>query len=391
MEYDVIVIGLGAMGSSTTYQLAKKGKKVLGIDQHDPPHTLGSSHGESRIIRKAIAEGEEYVPLVLRSYEIWKELEKESGEDLLTETGILIMASNATDKPNKFLDSTKLAAEHYSIKHRNLDAGDVQKEFSQFKLQGDEKGYFEDEAGFLRPELCVSTQLRLAKRHGAGVQVNEKLLSYEADENRVTVTTDKGTYHAKQIVLTVGPRIKDFLPEQYEKDINIYRQVLYWFEVEGNADKFRLGNFPVFNWEFNTAHEDFIYGFPIIDGSNAVKLATEQYADTTNPDEVDREVSEVEIKNMYEQYVKPYMPDLTSNCVRAEACMYSVAPDWGFVIDRHPEHHNVVIASPCSGHGFKHSAAIGEVLADLSTDSVPKVDISRFSFSAMEDRLRHTK
>lgn len=386
MNYDVIVVGLGAMGSATVCQLAKRGKKVLGIDQYDPPHTFGSSHGESRIIRKAIAEGEEYVPLVLRSYEIWKEIEEESGEDLLTETGIIIMASNAVDKPNKFLESTKIAARRYGIKHRTLGLSDIESEYPQFKLQGNEKAYFESEAGFLRPELCVSAQLKLAKKHGAEIHVNEKMTSYKADENGVIVTTNKGTYRAKQAVLTVGPWVQEFLPEQYQKDVNIYRQVLYWFEVKGNADKYRLGNFPVFNWEFNTTHEDFIYGFPIIDGSNNVKVATEQYADTTNPDDVNREVSEAEIEKMYKQYIKPYLPELSSNCVRAEACMYTVAPDWDFVIDRHPEEHNVIIASPCSGHGFKHSAAIGEVLADLSTDTNPRVDISKFSFAAMEKR-----
>lgn len=390
MEYDVIVIGLGAMGSATAYQLAKKGKKVLGIDQFSPPHALGSSHGESRIIRKAIAEGEEYVPLVLRSYEIWREIEKESDEDLLTKTGILIMASNTAKKQNKFLDSTKLAAEHYGIKHRILEAEDIEKEMPQFKLQGDEKGYFEDEAGFLRPELCLSTQLALAKKNGASIHVDERMISYDADESGVTVKTDKGAYRAKQIVLTVGPWIKDFLPEQYKKEINIYRQVLYWFEAKSNAETFRLGNFPVFNWEFNTAHEDFLYGFPIIDGSNNVKFATEQYANKTNPDEMSREVTETEINEMCDHYIKPHFPDISDKCVRAEACMYTVAPDWGFLIDRHPEHSNVVVASPCSGHGFKHSAAIGEILADLSVGSQPKVDISKFSFQAMQNRTEQS-
>lgn len=386
MKHNVIVIGLGAMGSATVFQLAKKGVKVLGIDQYSPPHTFGSSHGESRMIRKAIAEGEEYVPLVLRSYEIWSEIEKESNENLLTQTGILIMASNATDKPNKFLDSTKLAAKRYGIEHRNLGIDEINKEFPQFKAQGDEKAYFEKDAGFLRPELCIKTQLDLAKRLGADINTNERMISYEAEDDGVTVTTEKGTYHAKQIVLSVGPWIKDFLPEHYKEAINIYRQVLYWFEVGGDPDKFRLGNFPVFNWEFNTAHEDFIYGFPIMDGSNSVKVATEQYVDTTNPEEVNTHVSTHEIDKMYERYIKPYLPDLSSKCVRAEACMYSVAPDWGFVIDRHPQHQNVIFASPCSGHGFKHSAAIGEVLADLSTNSEPRIDISKFSFRGMEQR-----
>lgn len=383
MEYDVIVVGLGAMGSATAYQLAKKNKNVLGIDQFTPPHKFGSSHGESRIIRKAIAEGKEYVPLVLRSYELWNEIEEESGEELLTQTGILIMANNTYNRPNKFLDSTKLAAEYYSIKHRTLDAEEISQDFPQFKIQGDEKAYFENEAGFLRPELCVSTQLKLAQKHGATIQYNERLISYQASETGVLVATNKGTYRAKQLVLTVGPWVKEFLPRQYEDKINIYRQVLYWFRVDGDADKFRLGKFPVFNLELNTADKDFVYGFPIIDGSNNIKVATEQYVESTNPNDVNRQVSEDEIRKMYERYVGPCLAGVSLECVKTEVCMYSVSSDSKFIIDRHPDHQNVIIASPCSGHGFKHSAAIGEILADLSTDSKPRIDISRFSFKIL--------
>lgn len=383
MEYDVIVVGLGAMGSATAYQLAKKNKNILGIDQFIPPHKFGSSHGESRIIRKAIAEGREYVPLVLRSYELWNEIEKESGEELLTQTGILIMANNTDSRPNKFLDSTKFAAEYYSIKHRTLDAEEISQDFPQFIIQGDEKAYFENEAGFLRPELCVSTQLKLAQKYGATIQYNERLISYQTSETGVLVTTDKGTYRAKQLVLTVGPWVEEFLPRQYENKINIYRQVLYWFRVDGDADKFRLGKFPVFNLELNTADKDFVYGFPIIDGSNNIKVATEQYVESTNPNDVNRQVSEDEIRKMYERYVGPCLAGVSSECVKTEVCMYSVSSDSKFIIDRHPDHQNVIIASPCSGHGFKHSAAIGEILADLSTDSKPRIDISRFSFKIL--------
>ncbi len=158
-KYDAIVIGLGAMGSATVYQLAKKGKRVLGIDQYNPPHTLGSSHGETRITRQAIAEGKEYVPLVLRANEIWKEIERESGKELYTQTGIIIMASNAVDKPNKFVDNTIAAANEYDITHSELTSQEISDKFPQFNIKGDEKGYFENGAGFLRAEECIKAQL----------------------------------------------------------------------------------------------------------------------------------------------------------------------------------------------------------------------------------------
>lgn len=179
----------------------------------------------------------------------------------------------------------------------------------------------------------------------------------------------------------MGPWVKDIMPAQVNEKIQIYRQVLYWFQITGDNSLFKQNRMPVFNWEFNTAHEDFVYGFPSMDDGRTIKIATEQYVDTTGPNDVSRNVSQSEIEVMYERYVKPHFPALSPTCVKAEACLYTVAPDWSFIIDRHPDHDNVIIASPCSGHGFKHSAAIGEVLADMTTHNQLKVDISAFSFA----------
>lgn len=379
-RYDALVVGLGAMGSATAYQLAKKGVRVLGIDQYSPPHVFGSSHGETRITRQAIAEGREYVPLVLRSNEIWKEIERETGRELYTQTGILIMTSNAVDKPNKFVNNTIATANEYGIEHNELNTQEIKDRFPQFNINGDEKGYFENGAGFLRAEECIKAQLDIAKKGGAELHTGEKFIEYQQlVDGGVLVKTDKGQYETSKLIFTIGPWVPDILPKEYKNAVRVYRQVLYWFEIANDADKYRVGNFPVFNWEFNTAHKDFIYGFPSLDGVS-IKIATEQYEATTTPETVNRTVSEAEIEEIYEQYIKAYLPDISKKCLRAEACLYSLAPDWRFLIDHHPEEKNVIIASPCSGHGFKHSAAIGEIIADMATDKAPTIDISSFGF-----------
>lgn len=328
-----------------------------------------------------LAEGEEYVPLVLRANELWKEIERDTGKILHQQTGILIMASNAVDTPNKFVDNTIKAAKKYGIRHTELTADQINARFSQIRLNGDEKGYFEDAAGFLRPEVCIETQLELAERYGADIQTEETYLSYEQNDDGITVITDKASYVTDKLVLTVGPWVNTILPDSYKDAIKIYRQILYWFEIQ-DAKQYQVDNFPVFNWEFNTAHEDFMYGFPSLDGKT-IKVATEQYAETTHPDTINRLVSNEEIKIMYKHYVSPHLAGLSGRCVKAEACLYSVAPDWRFLIDYHPDNRNIIIASPCSGHGFKHSSAIGEVIADMVIGNPTKVDISEFSFSKL--------
>src|SRR5688500_9600017 len=207
-RYQTIVIGLGAMGSAATYQLAKRGNKVLGIDQFSPPHIYGSSHGDTRLTRQAIGEGAEYVPLVLRSYEIWDEIERETGKKVLTVTGGLIMTSveGAMRHGSYFFNQTVASAEKYGIAHRLLDADEIRKEFPQFKLKGNERGYFEEKAGYLRPELAIDAQLELAQRYGAQISFDEKVLAFSVKDNdSVVVKTDRGEYEAEKAILSAGP------------------------------------------------------------------------------------------------------------------------------------------------------------------------------------------
>jgi sarcosine oxidase len=387
-HFDIIVIGLGAMGSATAYQLAKRGNKVLGIDQFAPPHKLGSSHGDTRITRQAIGEGAEYVPLVLRSYEIWDEIEKSTGNKVLNMTGGLIMSSaeNSAHHGTNFFDQTLASAKKYNIDHSLLNANQIKKRFPQFKLNGKERGYFEYKAGYLRPELCIGSQLELAKKYGAKLALNEKVISFNATEsnNGVIVKTNKGEYFADKAIISAGSWVSQLLGDKFEKYFTIFRQVLYWFDVDVPISNFESPKFPIWLWEFGMNDEDDMYGFPAIDGpKGGVKLASEQYSEAANPDLVSREVSKKEIDTMYHRYVEQHFNGLNSNCVKAAACLYTVTPDHKFVIDVHPDFPQVIIASPCSGHGFKHSAAIGEVLAQLATTGKTDIDISKFSIKRL--------
>jgi sarcosine oxidase len=383
MNFDAIIIGLGAMGSSAAYQLAKKRVNILGIDQFSPPHNRGSTHGETRVTRQAIGEGAEYVPLALRSYEIFRKIEAETNADLLTITGGLIMSKssgNSLHGNNGFIETTVAAAEQFDIKHRTLSAQEIAKQFPQFQL--------ENEIGFLRPENCVVTQLELAEKYGAKINRNEKVLQINHDKNSVEVVTDKGKYQADKIIISAGAWVKDLIEKPSEDSFRVYRQVFYWFDVSETYEQFKLGNFPIFIWEFGRWANDFVYGFPAINGqSGGFKIATETYFETTKPQAVNREVSQKEIDEVYEKYVENRIAGASRKCVKTATCLYTVMPKAKFLIDYLPENKRVIVASPCSGHGFKHSAAIGEILSELVVDGKSRIDISAFSSDHFRDNL----
>ena len=364
--FDTIVLGLGAMGSAAAYQLAKRGNKVLGVDQFSPPHIYGSSHGDTRITRQAIGEGEQYTPLSLRSYELWREIEKETGKKLLEITGGLIISSKAktaiTHAPAEFFENTITAAK-----------------------KDNEIGYYEYNAGFLRPEECISSQLFLAKKYGAKIHINERADRFLEKDGIVKVKTNFGEYKAKKLIVSAGPWLPTLIEPEYAKFFKVIRQVSFWFAAKTSIERFEPKNFPVFVWELQGKKQG-IYGFPAIDGQNGgVKIATEQYEITTTADTVNREVNKEEIKTMYENFVAPYFPDVSDICVKAVSCLYTVTPDSHFVIDTHPKYPLIIVASPCSGHGFKYSSAIGEILAQLVIDGESRIDIRTFSLSRFQE------
>lgn len=363
---DVIVIGLGAFGSATACQLARRGASVLGIDRHAPPHDFGSSHGATRITRLAIGEGEVYVPFVRRSHAIWRELEAATGASLYQATGGLVMgrpdaASSHLHKPD-FVRRTIDVARRHGIAHELLDAAAIRARFPPFAVEDDVLGYYEPEAGVLRPEACIAAQLDEARRLGARLFMDERVEAIEAAPGGVEVRTDRGRYAAARAVVTAGAWVPGLVGGPWAKRLRVMRQVLHWFRPVDPAP-YAAGRMPVFIWMHGRGDDDSMYGFPMVDGHPGVKVATEQYRETTDPDALVRAVSAEETAAMFERHVQGRLRGLMPESVHAAACMYTVSDDAGFVIDRHPSLEHVTVVSACSGHGFKHSAAIGEALA----------------------------
>jgi len=377
--FDVIVVGLGAVGSAALRELARRGVRVLGIDRFSPPHALGSSHGETRITRLAIGEGAHYTPLAMRSHAIWRELERETGADLLTQCGGLIVSGenkSSFTHVEGFFRNTVNAARRYGIAHELLDARQIQERYPCFSIRDDEFGYFEPGAGFVRPEACIAAQLRLAQDHGAELHRNETVLEFHAERGSVGVVTDRASYRADSLIIAAGAWLPQLLGADYVKLFRIYRQLLCWFAVD-ESEAFAPARFPVFIWELSESRQG-IYGFPVLDAAG-LKIATEQYAQSTTPQQMQREVGSEEIAAMYRDYVAPYIRGVSARCTKAVSCLYTVTPDAGFVIDRLAAAERIIVASCCSGHGFKHSAAIGEALAEMAQGRQSTFDLSPFS------------
>ncbi len=392
-SFDAIVIGLGAFGAATAWQLAKSGAKVLGIDRYSPPHARGSSHGDTRITRLAIGEGDAYVPLAMRSHEIWRELEEAIADSLLTVTGGLWISSaarRAETHVKGFFANTIAAALRFSIPHEILDAADMRRRFPQFRVSPNETGYYERGAGFVRPEACIRAQLTLAERAGAVLRTQEQVVSFEEQGDHVGVVTDCGRYEAGQVVLCAGAWVTRLAGPGLVGPggaplFTLTRQVLYWFDVAESHAQFATPRFPVWIWELQD-RDQVIYGFPAIDGpGGGAKVATEQYRSSLGPADLEalEPVSESEAREMG-QLVAPHLPGLGRTLVKAVPCIYTATPDFQFAIDRHPQMARVIVASPCSGHGFKHSAAVGEALAAMAMGRDSPHDLSSFRLARFD-------
>jgi sarcosine oxidase len=379
---DVIVVGLGAMGSATLYQLARRGVRAIGIDRFQPPHDQGSSHGESRITRQAVGEGAEYVPFVLRSHEIWRVLEADTGESLLWPVGGLFLGRQAGMVPHHgqldFVGRTIEVARRHQIPHETLNAAQVSERFPPFRLVGDETAYYEPGAGLLRPERCIAVQLDRARAHGAVTRTDEMVVGITPGISDVRVTTDATSYVGGAAVIAAGAWLPALLGGPFPKLLGVHRQVLYWFAPD-DASAFAPGRFPIFIWTHGASAREHFYGFPVL--SEGVKLATEQFVETTEPDQVSREVSGTEIASMHAAHVRDRLRGVSDRCLRAETCLYTVTPDSRFLIDEHPDSARILVASPCSGHGFKHSAAIGEAIAERVSTGRSALDLAPFSLS----------
>ncbi len=377
---DIIVVGLGAVGSAALYQLTKRGVKVLGIDRYAPPHSFGSSHGESRITRQSTDEGAHYVPFVMRSHDIWRDLEAETGTPILQASGILMIAERGSVEPDNYVESTARNAVTYGIPHEMLNAAEMTDRFPQFRLVGDETGYYEPGGGLVFPERAIETQLTLARQAGAHTITDETVLSIQQTGTLVKVSTDRATYEAASVIVAAGAWIPKLCPLPFAPLLEVRRQVLHWYEME-DPSAYTKEQFPVFIWQHGPTPEEFLYGFPTIPGTTGLKLATEQFNTRVDPDLVDRTISDAENAAMYRDHIEGRLAGVRPNCLRASACFYTVTPDAGFILDRHPEQDHVVVVSACSGHGFKHAPAIGEAAAELASQGKSRLDASGFALA----------
>jgi len=389
---DVIVLGLGAMGASATYQLAMRGASVLGLDQFHPPHEQGSTHGDTRITRLACGEGAHYTPFAERSHEIWKSLEEKAGRPLLRQNGILVIAGAGKIAPShgvpKFLEATVAAAKAWGIDHAILDGGEIVRRFPAFAVTGGDRAYHDRLGGYVRPEACIAAQLEQARALGATLRMNEKVLSFRQEAGSVVVTTTAGTYRAAQLIVAAGPWLPHFLEPALARQFGVTRQVLYWFRARSPAEHaaFAPEHFPVFIWQPSGADGVF-YGFPAVGPfDEGVKMATEGH-DVTDPASVDRTVSPHEVEAMFGTFGR-FFPGLSPDCVKAKVCLYTEVNAARFILDRLPGSDRIIVASPCSGHGFKHSGGVGDALAQMAMGETRIVlgarrrviDMSQFAF-----------
>lgn len=368
--FDVAVIGCGAIGSAAIYQLSKSGCKVIGLDRFHPPHQMGSSHGETRITRIAVGEGEDYVALAKRSHDIWREIQQAHGVRIYHPVGGLLMDSG--DQPwakhgsEGFFERTVRFAISHKIDHEMLSAEEVESRFPGFSLPGTGTGYFEKEAGYVLPELAVDTQLTLAKKQGAKLIFNSPVRGIDKTQGVFALDLGQRQIHAKKVLCTAGGWILDFLPQNEKSKFKICRQILHWIK----ADMAEVGwsDYPVWMWGYGPKAEDFIYGFPSMDGQS-VKMATESFVSVTHPDLLDREVKKEEQEQFWEEKVAGKIRGLKPEFLKSTVCFYTVTEDARFVMEPVGGDSDFLLVSACSGHGFKHSAALGEVIAKKLIDS----------------------
>jgi sarcosine oxidase len=368
MSTDVIVAGLGAHGSAAAYHLAKRGQSVLGFDRFARGHTLASFGGLSRIIRLSYYEHPSYVPLLKRAWDLWRELERDSGEKLLTQTGGLYMGP-----PDGELVSGALAsATMHDLAHERLDNAELQRRYPVFDIDPDWIGVLDEQAGWLAPERSVETHLRLAERHRATLRFSEPIERWERDGEGVRVTSALGSYRARRLIIAAGSWSSRLLP-QLAPHLWVERSVLFWFEPRGELEAF--AKLPVYIVQDTDRN---YYGFPY-DAANGLKMAGLHFGDRVDPDSVDREPSAKDEERV-RAWLRRRMPLANGERRRAQVCLYTNSPDGHFIIDHDGP---MTFASACSGHGFKFGSAVGEILADLAMTGRSSLDIGFLS----SDRL----
>ncbi|MDB5171412.1 MAG: Sarcosine oxidase [Phycisphaerales bacterium] len=365
-HYDVIVAGVGAMGAATCYELARRGTRVLGLEQFDIPHHLGSSTGFSRMIRMAYYEHPDYVPLLRRAYELWDDLESASGQKLLHITGGLYMGP-----PDGGVVSGSLAsARQHGLPHELLDRSQIAERFPQFQLPGDWAALYEPRAGFLLPEKVIAAYADLALHAGAEIHGREPVLDWQAGAKGITVRTPRGEYAASHLVFTGGAWTSSLLRD-LGIELKVTRQVMGWVWPR-EPERFSLGHFPV--WAIDNPAGGLDYGFPLHPENPGLKIAHHAPGQPADPNNVIRDPLPAD-EQTFRPALRQYLPTADGPLLSLRTCLYTNSPDHHFIIDRHPRHERVTIACGFSGHGFKFASVVGEVLADLATSGKTELPI----------------
>jgi sarcosine oxidase len=370
-SYDVVVIGLGAMGSAALYALARRGVSVLGIERFAPGHDRGSSHGATRIIRLSYFEHPSYVPLLRRAYALWRELEAASGRKLLDITGI----AEIGPPEGELVRGTLASAYLHSLPQEVMGAGELMRRYPAFRLPSHYVAVVQPDGGFLAAEPSVEACVKLAQAAGAEIRTGVTVRAIEPRAAGVRIVTDDGTVEAGTAIVAAGSWVKALLP-QLPAAVRVTRQVLGWF-TPVEPELFAPGRFPVFLIE---SRHGMHYGFPA-DGAGRVKVAKHHHRDeTVDPESYDRIVS-ADDEALIRAALAEHLPAANGPLASTTSCLYTMMPDGDFLIDRLPGFEQVIVASPCSGHGFKFAPVIGEILADLAIQGSTAHDISRFRLS----------
>lgn len=370
--FDVIIAGLGAMGSAAAYHLSRRGLRVLGLDRFTQPHAFGSSHGKSRIIREAYFENPLYVPLVRRAYECWAELESRSGRPLLTPTGGLMIGP----PDGVVVRGARASALKHGLPFEELSAAAVHERFPALLPAASDTAIWEPRAGILNPESAIEAHLALAREHGAQLRFGEPAESWtERPGGLVRVRTGEGMFDAAWLVVASGAWVTQLVPE-LALPLVVERNVVHWFDPSAAFAHFGPGSLPIFIHEHEPGR--IWYGFP--DLGDGVKLALHHQGEPTTADTVRRDVSSDEVERV-RALADRFLPGAAGRVRESMVCLYTNAPDEHFILDTHPGHRRVIVASPCSGHGFKFSSAIGEVIADLVLEGRSRFDLAPFSLS----------
>lgn len=368
---DVIIIGLGAMGSASSYFLSKKGIRVLGIDTYKPPHNFGSSHGHTRVIREAYHEGTSYVPIVQRSYELWNEIQEFSSKNIIMEYGGIYIGSNG-----KYLSDAKLSAEKYKIPIEELKSDEIKDRYKVLNPPKHFTGLLENRSGAVFVENAIEYFLNKSKDFGSVHKFNEKVISWEKLSDSYKVITNKNTYFTEKIIFSSGAWIKDLIPT-VNIPVKIERQVLFWLDPLKDKKLFSTENLINTGWDLDNGLE--FYTQPIIE-DKGFKVAMHHNGQFISPENLNRESNELDLTNI-RNFLEEYIPDANGDLLESRVCVYTDTPDLDFIIDFHPNDKNIIICSPCSGHGFKFTPAIGEICSKMIREEKIDFNLNEFSLT----------